>query len=149
MGLMIVKRKIFARAVLVVCLFGLLTFYARSTFACSCGPTEDPIRTMERADAVFSGKVIDIDHQQGLFATKRSSPYILFPWDLRRTEATVIVSKVWKGEVYSETIVMAGGRVVTISSRAKNISSMDRVVYLTSAPVCVVAQRLSREPRKI
>jgi hypothetical protein len=63
---------------------------------------------MDYAKVIFAGKVIDVNDQTGWFPTKRSFPYFKFPWEFQEIETTVLVSKVWKGEVSAKTIVVQG-----------------------------------------
>lgn len=78
-----------------LCLFlaAALAFGTEAGLACTCAPSKGPAEELERADAVFSGKVIEVRrHGQGsaIFA---------------RVEAVLRVERVWKG---------AGGPAVSV-----------------------------------
>lgn len=59
-----------------------------SAHACTCGPSGSPAEALERADAVFAGKVTSITF-------KGTSPYRLSSAD--PVEVEFRVSRVWKG----------------------------------------------------
>lgn len=73
--------------------------------ACSCADVTIE-QKIEDANVIFAGKVTDVNGQTGWFPTKRSFPYFVLPWQLKEIETTVLVSKVWKGEVSAKTIVV-------------------------------------------
>lgn len=56
--------------------------------ACSCGPTLTYLEELEEADAVFAGKVVSIEHREGV------------------TLVTFNASQVWKGPV-AQTLLVA------------------------------------------
>lgn len=62
-----------------------LAFGAETGLACTCAPSESPTRELERADAVFSGKVVEIRRH------KRAADIFA------RVEAVLRVERAWKG----------------------------------------------------
>ena len=64
----------------------LFSISSLSAFACSCVEPGTPLEQLEWADAVFAGKVIDVDAPGGLVISTADPVKVTFD-----------VSKVWKG----------------------------------------------------
>ena len=75
----------------------LLTITPTAVYACSCVRPESPDKELERATAVFAGKVTAIDRGDGLFNS-----------GLTPVEVTFQVSEVWKGPAQATLIVHTG-----------------------------------------
>lgn len=72
---------------LILCLFvaAPLAFGAEAGLACTCAPPGSPTRELERADAVFSGKVVEVRRR------KRGADIFA------GVEAVLRVERAWKG----------------------------------------------------
>ncbi|WP_420642798.1 hypothetical protein [Candidatus Leptofilum sp.] len=74
--------------VVIVLLINLLAVSPTTVYACTCAPPGSPAEELERATAVFAGKVTQIDAPQGLLKSSADPVQITFQ-----------VSEVWKGSV--------------------------------------------------
>ena len=80
---------------------------SQHVYACSCGPPEPPEVTLEKATAVFSGKVIhETIYPEGeRLYFSRTSPFIQKGYFLFGKTTTLEVYETWKGKPYQQIIL--------------------------------------------
>jgi len=72
-------------------LFSLIFSFPDQTFACSCIPPSPPLESLAGSDAVFAGKVVRIEKEDGIIISSADPVKVVFA-----------VSQVWKGEEKAE-----------------------------------------------
>ena len=116
-------RRVARVGMVLAVLFAGIVLPGSAAQACSCA-IGTPTQSANRADAVFFGEIVD--------RTRTPSEPQGSPWLTTNSSYTVAVERVFKGEVYAEQVLLAGGNGASCGIMLPASGSV--LVYGTKAP---------------